>query len=121
MKQNYPKFDQKIQDVINNTNLQRERTRNGVLISYDRLRNTAKVMLEDKYSDSISDVLTNVPCPFVGGMQVVAPEPGTRCVVGFRNTSETNAYIISFYASPVNMNSFIRNNYATTQVPRYLV
>ena len=121
MKQNYPKFDKKITEMIGNSQLQRERTRYGILVSYDRSNNTAKVMLEDKYSDSISDVLTNVPCPFTGGVQTVAPEPGARCMVGFRNTDETNPYIISFYAGQADMSNLIQNNYATTQVPRYLV
>jgi len=121
MKQNYPKFDKKITEMINSSQIQRERPRYGILVSYDRSKNTAKIMLEDRYSDSISDVLTNVPCPFTAGVQTVSPEPGARCIVGFRNATETNPYVISFYVTQADMSGLTRNDYAATQVPRYLI
>lgn len=64
MKQ-YPKFNKKINEMISNSDMQRQKTRNGVIAHYDKHTNTAKVMLEDRFSNQITDILTNVQCPSI--------------------------------------------------------
>ena len=47
---NYPKFDKKIQDQIDLSEMQKAKTRPGVIMSYSNISNTAVVGLEDQYS-----------------------------------------------------------------------
>jgi hypothetical protein len=61
----YPKFDKKINEMIMTSEMQKQKTRTAVLASYDVNTNSAKIMLEDRYSDQITDVLTGVPCPMI--------------------------------------------------------
>jgi len=61
----YPKFDKKINEMISTSEMQRQKTRLGVIASYDIKTNTARVLLEDRYSEQITDVLTGVSCPMI--------------------------------------------------------
>lgn len=63
MATNYPKFDKKISEMITTAEMQRSKTRYGVIASYNKDTNTVKILLEDRYSDQITDVLSDVPCP----------------------------------------------------------
>jgi len=61
----YPKFDKKINEMISTSEMQKQKTRLGVIASYDIKTNTARVLLEDRYSEQITDVLTGVSCPMI--------------------------------------------------------
>jgi hypothetical protein len=61
----YPKFDQKINDQINTAQMQRAKTRMGTIAQYDRNNNTAMIILESSYSDTIGNIIKNVSCPIV--------------------------------------------------------
>ena len=118
---NYPKFDKKIQDHINSAEMQKARTRPGVIMSYDKVTNTAIVVLEDQHSESVGNVIKNVVCPYSRGVQAVAPVPGERCLVGFRDNNESKPYIINFYEdSGVNRN-YNYNNTVNTGIPKFMV
>jgi hypothetical protein len=65
MASKYPKFDKKIDEMISVSEMQRQKTRIGVIASYDKRTNTARVLLEDRFSDQITDVLTGVSCPMI--------------------------------------------------------
>lgn len=60
---NYPKFDQKIADQIQSTHMQRAKTRIGTIAQYNRYSNTAVIILESNYSDTIGNIINNVSCP----------------------------------------------------------
>lgn len=62
---NYPKFDQKINDQINTAQMQRAKTRMGTIAQYDKSNNTAIIILESSYSDTIGNIIKNVACPIV--------------------------------------------------------
>jgi hypothetical protein len=117
----YPKFDQKISDMIGTAEMQKQKTRFGVVASYDKDTNTAKVMIENRYSDQMTDVVTNVSCLMIQGLQSVAPEVGARCLVGFRDNSERMPYILSFYATPHDMSPMMYNSMSDMGIPRYLI
>lgn len=51
--------------MISTSEMQRQKTRLGVIASYDIKTNTARVLLEDRYSEQITDVLTGVSCPMI--------------------------------------------------------
>lgn len=60
---NYPKFDQKINEQIQNNRMQQAKNRIGTIASYDKNTNTATVILESQYSDMIGNLVSNVTCP----------------------------------------------------------
>jgi hypothetical protein len=60
---NYPKFDQKISDQIQSAHMQRAKTRMGTVAQYDRYSNTAVIILESNYSDTIGNIINKVSCP----------------------------------------------------------
>jgi hypothetical protein len=118
---NYPKFDQKIQDQINVTNFQQPRSRPGIITSFDRMNNSATIVLDDHNSDLMGSVITDVPCPTTKGIQSVAPTIGTRCLVAFRDTNEARPYVIGFFEDTKRNMTYTMNNIVDTGVPRYMV
>ena len=118
---NYPKFDKKIQDQIDNVSMQKSRTRPGIIVSYNRASSTADVILDEQYSENMGNVLKNVPCPLVKGVQSVSPTLGTRCLIGFRDTNESNPYILNFFDDVATNKFHIRNCVVNTGIPRFMV
>jgi hypothetical protein len=118
---NYPKFDKKIQDQIDNVSMQKSRTRPGIIVSYNKASSTADVILDEQYSESMGNVLKNVPCPLVKGVQSVSPTMGTRCLIGFRDTNELNPYILNFFDDVTTNKFHIRNSVVNTGIPRFMV
>ncbi len=62
---NYPKFDKKIDEQIQSAHMQRAKTRMGTVAQYDKHANTAVIILESNYSDTIGGIIKNVSCPIV--------------------------------------------------------
>lgn len=118
---NYPKFDKKIQEQIDNTNFKTSKTRPGVIMSYDRVTNTATVVMEEQFSDAIGNVIKNVPCPFTKGVQTVAPTIGSRCLVAFRDNNEIKPYIVNFFEDTSSKSNYWFNTVVRTGIPRYMV
>lgn len=118
---NYPKFDKKIQDQIDLTNLKASRTRPGTIMNFDKINNRATIVLDEQFSESIGNVINNVPCPVTRGVQSVSPVIGSRCLVGFRDNSETSPYIINFFEDTVSKSSFLNNYTVRTGIPRFMV
>lgn len=118
---NYPKFDKKIQEQINLTNIQQPRTRPGVIMSFNKSNNTAKILIENQNSSLVRSVINNVPCPVIKGIQGVSPVVGTRCLIGFRDSNEASPYVLNFFEdSKVNSNYFV-NYIVRTGVPKFMV
>lgn len=118
---NYPKFDQKINDHILNNKFQETKTRPGIVMSYDKMTNTATVLLEERYGGTIGDIVNRVPCPFNYGIQSVAPHTGTRCIIGFRDDSEREPYIVTFYIDAYDVSKNIINTHIDTGIPKFMV
>jgi len=118
---NYPKFDKKINEFIDNKRFTQTRTRPGVVISFDKKKNTANILLEDKMSGDIGNILREVPCPDTQGVQTVAPLAGARCMVGFRDDNERYPYIVSFI-NDINYQAKNRVHYSVeTGIPNFLI
>jgi hypothetical protein len=62
---NYPKFDKKIDEQIQSAHMQRAKTRMGTIAQYDKHTNTAVIILESNYSDTIGGIIKSVSCPIV--------------------------------------------------------
>jgi len=121
MQSNYPKFDKKIQEQIDNTRLRESRTRPGVIISFNKVTNTATVVVDDQHSGKPGAVLKDVPCPITKGLQTVSPFMGTRCLVGFRNTEETDPYILNFFDDTRASSYYNRSYSVDTGIPKFLI
>lgn len=119
MPANYPKFDKKINDHIDRSKFLQTKNRPGTVMTYNAQNNTATVIVDEKFSSVIGNALLNVPCPFTYGIQSVAPAPGTRCLVGFRDEHEDDAYIIMFFNEPHSYKNS-RNNNIYTGIPKFM-
>jgi hypothetical protein len=62
---NYPKFDKKIDEQIQSAHMQRAKSRMGTIAQYNKHTNTAVIILESNYSDTIGGIINNVSCPIV--------------------------------------------------------
>lgn len=69
----------------------------------------------------LGNIYRAIPCPAIQGMQVVAPTAGSRCVVGFRNDTETSPYIISFVDDGSSVGKYGPSNFIDTGIPRFMV
>lgn len=118
---NYPKFDKKIQDQINLTNIQQPRTRPGVIMSFNKVTNTAKIMIEDQNSELTRSVIHNVPCPVTKGVQSVSPVIGTRCLVGFRDSNEASPYVLNYFEDTKVHSNYYISYIARTGIPKFMV
>lgn len=116
---NYPKFDKKITDQIEDAKFRQVKNRPGTVMSYNPAQNTATVLVDEKFSSTIGNMLANVPCPFIYGIQSVAPSPGTRCLVGFRDEHEDDPYIIMYF-NELHSYKNTRNTTVDTGIPKYM-
>lgn len=120
MQSRYPKFDQKIEDQILSKKFQQSKPRPGTIISYDQSTNSATIMLDEQYSDYIGSMMSNVPCPLNYGIQTVAPAPGTRCYVAFRDGTEQYPYILNYFNDNANQYKNIINSSVDTGIPKFM-
>lgn len=120
MSTNYPKFENKLQSQIDNSRMRQAKGRPGIIMSFDMRSNTASIIIDDQMSGQIGNIIHDVPCPIQVGVQSVAPEPGTRCFVQFRDDSEGSPYV-SFYFDEHNVSSSYSRNYSVNSgVPKYM-
>ena len=117
---NYPKFDQKINDQVSLNKFQDSKPRPGTIMSFDRTNNTAVVVLDEKYSNTVGNMFARVPCPFSYGVQTVAPTPGTRCYVIFRDNSEKEPYIVNYFIDENSLHKNTVNNVVDTGIPKFM-
>jgi len=120
MPSKYPKFDNKIQNQIDQSRMRQAKTRPGVIMSFNMETNTASIILDDQYSGHIGNTLNNVPCPSTPGIQGVAPNPGTRCLVGFRDDNERFAYVITYFDEPGFGSNYMYNYSINTGIPKFM-
>ncbi len=120
MANNYPKFDSKIQNQIDLSRMRQAKTRPGVIMKFDKTSNRATVILDDPYSGQLGNVINSVPCPSVMGVQNVSPEPGTRCLIGFRDDNENNAYVISYFEENNLSSNYLNNYVVNTGIPKFM-
>lgn len=111
----FPKFEERINSSISNAKIQQSKTRYGTILSYSKMANTALVLLDERMTNQIGDVLNNVPCPAIQGVQMVSPTPGTRCVIGFTDENERYPYIISYSDDSLKVGKYFPNYHVNTR------
>ena len=100
--------------------MKQSRTRPGVIMQFDKKMNTAVIVLDDPFSGQVGNIINNVPCPEIMGVQMVAPSPGTRCLVGFRDDNENNPYIVTYFTDPGKISGYSSNYFASTGIPKFM-
>jgi hypothetical protein len=118
----YPKFEERLKDkLINPAAMQRERPGYGMVIDHDRAQNTATVLMAQPGSDQPGEYFTNVPCPIIMGVQMVAPEPGRPCWVVFKDGAENAPYISHYFNPSHEKNDFHQQYDVVNEIPRYIM
>ena len=120
MANNYPKFDNKIQNQIDLSRMRQAKTRPGIIMKFDKRSNRATIILDDAYSGQLGNIINSVPCHAIMGVQNVSPEPGTRCLVGFRDDNENNAYVISYFEENNLSSNYLNNYVVNTGIPKFM-
>jgi len=118
---NYPKFDKKIQEQIDLSSMKMAKTRPGMVLSYNKQNNTARILLDEQFSETIGSVIENVPCPVSKGVQSVSPSVGTRCLIGFRDNNQASPYVLNYFEDTRLNPSFMIHYRIDTGIPKYLV
>lgn len=95
--------------------------RNGVIISYDAMTNTATVLISKAESDEIDEVLPNVLCPVKLGLQSIHPEPGQQCWVAFKGGSLQSPLIVSYFNVNYEHFNYQKQNRIASGIPNYLI
>lgn len=93
----------------------------GVISAYDRYTNTASVITSQPDTDEIDEVMRNVPCPVLLGIQSVAPEPGRPCFVVFKNGNRTKPLISHYYNHNYDKYDYSKQNKTHIAFPSYLI
>jgi hypothetical protein len=116
-----PKLDKYLADAMLRDRHSRPRDRLGIIADYDPVKNTATVIMTDNFSDRLSEVIANVPCPTTIGVQSAAPEQGRGVWVAFDGPSARSPYIVSFTNLDYPKYDYIRQTKADTGVPRFML
>jgi len=93
----------------------------GVVSSYQRHTNTVTVVVTKSDTDEIDEVLNNVPCPVLLGIQSVAPTPGMPCYVLYKGGNRSQAVISHFYNHRYSDYNYGPQNETPTAIPSYLL
>lgn len=117
----YPKFEQAIQDrVVNSALEQTSRPGYGIILSYDKITNTASVLLSVPGSGNPGEQFNDVPCPTTLGLQMQAPYPGRPCWVTFKDGNQAFPVVSHFFNHVFDQTDYLRQYNATNNIPRYL-
>ncbi len=117
----YPKFDEKLNSHILDNRLQQSKTRLGTVMSFKKTNNTVVIVLDDRMTNQIGNIIRDVPCPSIQGIQSVAPTAGSRCLVGFTDGNERYPYILSYIDEANPTGKQMPNYSVNTGIPKFLV
>ena len=120
MKQYNQRFESHLEDKIKRDAGQKVTDRQGVILSYNPLKNTATVALSGQDSDRITDIIKNVPCPTYNGIQLSAPEAGRHCFVTFKGGRESQPLITHFYNHDFERYDRDKVTKSVSDIPKYL-
>lgn len=93
----------------------------GVITSYNPYNHTASVAITENDTDEIREILKNVPCPIMYGIQGVAPQPGKLCYVAFRNGKIQSPMIIAIYNHRYDQYDYETQNKTYFAMPSHLM
>jgi hypothetical protein len=95
--------------------------RYGVVTSYNSVSHTVTVIISGPSSETADEILTNVPCPVILGIQSVAPEPGRPCWVMFKDGKIGSPLITHFYNHQYVTYDYPKQSKAPIGIPNYFL
>lgn len=116
-----PKLDKYLADALLRDRHSRPRDRLGIIADYDPTKNTATVIMTDSFSDRLNEVISDVPCPTIIGVQSVAPEQGRGAWVTFDGPSARSPHIVSFTNLDYTKFDYMRQTRADSALPRFML
>ena len=93
----------------------------GVIMSFDENENTATVVISKQETNEIEDVLRNVPCPVMLGVQTVMPSPGRPCWVVFKDGNVTQPIVTHYFNHNYGNYDYANQVVSPNQIPSYLL
>lgn len=93
----------------------------GTIISYEKMTNTATVVISKQETSDIDEIITGVPCPTFLGVQMVAPESGRPCWIVFKNGDVTQPLITHFYNHLYSKYDYPKQMGSSNIIPTYLL
>lgn len=116
-----PRVEKQVRSAIGNSTNTRSIGHLGMVVGYDRYSNTANVMLSKPSSVEPGEVLTGLPCPYVPGVQYVAPEHGRLCWVEFSGDANEMAVITHFFSSSYLSTDYTKQSNAVSSIPKFVL
>lgn len=93
----------------------------AMILSYNRKKHTADVLVSKPHSNTAGDFYSNVPCPIEMGFHSTAPEPGRMCYVAFKGHEKSTPVITSFVAPSYALTDIEKQTSTTHDIPSYVV
>jgi hypothetical protein len=93
----------------------------GGIVSYDRYTNTATVIISKQNSNQVEQVLKNVQCPVITGLQAVSPSPGKPCWVVFKDGNINQPLITHFFNHEYAGNEYGKQNGIGFSIPSFMM
>jgi hypothetical protein len=118
----YPKFEAKVRRNVVEPALQQAATPGyACVLTYNSEKNTCDLVTALPGSDELGEIYSNVPMPFNGGVQAVAPKAGTMCWIAFRDGTRGDPFITHFFDLNFRVNRYEGQYRAVMDTPRYLL
>lgn len=118
----YPKFEESIRERIVDPSIQKSNFPSiAMVLEYHSQHNSVDIQTARPGTYQPGEIYKNIPCPQSGGVQAVAPSPGTMCRVSFPDGSSINPVITSFFNPFYAENDYQKQYSAQNDTPRFLM
>ena len=121
MKQYNDRFEKHLEHKIEGERGRRVTDRQGMILAYNPVKNTATVAMSGQDSDYITEIIKDVPCPTYNGIQAYAPEAGRHCYVVFKGGRESQPMITHYYNHDYEKYDYHRVSNSRSDIPKYLM
>lgn len=117
-----PKFEQKLREnVVDRAAMQNSQPGHGIVLTYDKEKNTATVLMSRPGSELPGEIHSGVACPSTVGLQTAAPEPGRPCLVMFKDGTQSYPMITHFFNPKFEEIDYERQYYIKNDIPRFML
>lgn len=117
----HPKFEGKIRrKIVDESEAQKKRPGYGMVMKYNKYRNTASVLMARRGSDRPGEIYEEVPCPTELGVHKTAPEVGRLAWLEFKDDSGGKPVITHFFSTDYHGKDFYNHIKINNSIPNYL-
>jgi len=114
------KVDKQVQEQIGIAKRKDARPGYGLIMHFNVLDNTATVAMSRPGSDQMGEIFSNVPCPVQLGVQTVAPEVGRPCWLEFKDGTQSNPIVTTYFSHSYDELDYDRQYYIDNDTPRFM-